>query len=460
MNKKLFYLVLISLFFVFAGGNIFAAQTSALGKKEQKNKKTQEQAVQVDEDNLFGEETVTPQEEIVDNSLIEKELEKNSVSFSGFVHNRNYYNMSRDWFEQKTGGFDKNVLQSYLLSNYSLDVRLKKGVKIFTNASLNYYPQEENTADKTEFLLQEMFIDLPIKKKVYFRIGKQTLQWGQGYFWRPTDIINLERESFLDRNKVKEGIYGLRMHIPIKTLVNLYTVLTSDKSFNIDQVGIAQKIEFLIKKTELSFSVSAKKHSYTLYGLELNTNLWGIDFHAEMAASHGSNQKKVSVKKVSLQGGSVLETPSTVQTQKKAVIQTSVGLGKGFTILGMTDRLTFHIEAYYNSDGYSDKESIFSYSPQVLAYVQQNSLYQANYSSRWYSAIFFTYRFLQSLSMSLNYIINFVDYSSIISATLSYSPLFNVDLTYSLNGFIGKENREYTSSGTALSNEFSVKVSF
>lgn len=90
-------------------------------------------------------------------------------------------------------------------------------------------------------------------------------------------------------------MYNIKMYIPVKIFANFYT-LTIDHSFNIDQVGIALKMEFLIRKNELPFSVSAKKHFFRFYGLELNTNILGMDFHAEMATSHGSNAKKNVVK--------------------------------------------------------------------------------------------------------------------------------------------------------------------
>ena len=48
----------------------------------------------------------------------------------------------------------------------------------------------------TTLLIKEVFVDFNLANTVYFRAGKQVLKWGTGYFWNPTDLINIEHRSF------------------------------------------------------------------------------------------------------------------------------------------------------------------------------------------------------------------------------------------------------------------------
>ncbi len=68
--------------------------------------------------------------------------------------------------------------------------------------------------DPLQTTLKEFFADGNYKYKVYVRFGKQNLKWGRGYLWNPTDLISQDRKDFGDMDARREGVYGLKMHIP------------------------------------------------------------------------------------------------------------------------------------------------------------------------------------------------------------------------------------------------------
>jgi hypothetical protein len=69
----------------------------------------------------------------------------------------------------------------------------------------DYYPALDETAKNSQGIdtnstetnsgyysggIKEFFIDTNLRQKVYFRMGKQVLKWGQGYFWNPSDLLH------------------------------------------------------------------------------------------------------------------------------------------------------------------------------------------------------------------------------------------------------------------------------
>ena len=60
---------------------------------------------------------------------------------------------------------------------------------------------------------------------MYFRAGKQVLKWGTGYFWNPTDLINIEHRSFTNTNALLHGVFGLRSDVVFSPNWHLYTFL-------------------------------------------------------------------------------------------------------------------------------------------------------------------------------------------------------------------------------------------
>ena len=70
----------------------------------------------------------------------------------------------------------------------------------------------------------EIFLDFNLYNKVYFRFGKQVLAWGTGYFFSPSDLINVEKKTIEDMEKSK-GNLGLKIHVPKGTDKNFYSYI-------------------------------------------------------------------------------------------------------------------------------------------------------------------------------------------------------------------------------------------
>lgn len=93
----------------------------------------------------------------------------------------------------------------------------------------------------------ELFADFNYNDSVFFRFGKQTVNWGVGYFFSPANVINLESIDPFDPERQLEGPVSLRAHYPIpRTQHNLwaYAVLPA-ADMKPEDVQVAAKAEFV-----------------------------------------------------------------------------------------------------------------------------------------------------------------------------------------------------------------------
>ncbi len=415
--------------------------------------KTDAQSGIPDEASLFGGETVSDNKNVIKDT-VSSVIEKERVSFSGSLASRNSYTMTRDWMGGDNHGF-KNVFSAWFDANFNLDIRLYSGVKAYASASLEYYPTETTVISSTfktyqendvEYPLEEIFIDINARKHAYFRIGKQFLKWGVGYLWNPTDVINIERKNILDPYQVREGVYGLKMTVPVGTRFNFYAFLNFNDAKDVDRIGVSGKAEVLIGNTEMALSASWRRDSHPVIGYEITSRLFTIDLHGEVSASPGTNGKV-------LDGMTVKENPEGWTTMICA------GLGRGFDVLNVHDRIRLDFEFFYNHSGYTEK--IFNNDVR-MAYFIQSGCYAPNYYGRFYTGLFMTVSQLgtSELSASVNWIFNIEDQSSVIMALLTWTPLYNLELSFGLNGFPGPDNAEYTFWNGALQTQINVRVVF
>jgi hypothetical protein len=450
------------------------------------------------EDEIFGnEETVTPEGKLKDSSLNE-ELEKKSLTFSGFLNSRTSGSYKRGSVLRRLGITDGSDFQSYFQGNFGLDARLPKGIRGYFNLSADYYPAglsqsrvfkvplaylgvpvyydtiDLAAAEKTYavFNINEIFMDINFGKRVYFRIGKQLLKWGVGYLWTPTDMISVEKKNIQDSSQVMQGSYGLKITVPFGTRANIYSFIDMNQAKHIADLSMANKVEVLIGNTELALSILLKQHNVPVYGFDFTSRVLTLDVHGEATLSYGDNQRRlrgwpwylaigsstVPVEYLYLAGGGSAVFSERVRGEW--IGKASFGFGRGFEVLSVKDRVRFDVEAFYNHAGYGTH--VFEKDFLNVTYFLSSGLYTPNYLGQYYVGGFITVRqlFVEELSAMVNCVVNVLDQSSIVSGTLTYSPFYDLSINLMVNGIVGKENREYTVAGNYLTTELSLKLVF
>jgi hypothetical protein len=412
----------------------------------------------VNENEIFSNPDSTIQEKKPVNPDMENFINKKSVGISGEILSVFPYTATRDFVSDNDSS--KNTFKPYMFGNIDFDARLPGNYKGFANADLEYHPD----TSKTDAYLRELFADFNFNKVVYFRAGKQVLRWGRCYLWNPTDVINIQKTTFLTRVQSRDGTYGLKMTVPFGTSVNMYGFADMNKTENSSDVGGAYKLEFLLGNTEMAFSAWGKKHYYPVYGYDFSTRILGWDLVGEASCSQGNNYKKVRVV-----NGNRLET---YQEKDKWTPKASIDFGREFDGKDISKRYSCKFEFFYNGAGYSENilqdANFYIYDKQITIKDSEgnkhnlpqgtkalyllgedslgNSLYEPNYLSRYYAAIFTSVKriFIEELTFNLNGIMNITDLSYIASAGLAYQNINDFKAGITINTYLGKKNGEYT----------------
>ena len=185
----------------------------------------------VDENELFGDPDggIEPrQEATTDAAGLEKTTRLSGEITSAVIHS-------------EVNASTSSQLAAYVLGNLFLDVRLKNDIKAMVNLEASYIGSSKTTLVN----IREFFFDFNIRRKAYFRTGKQVLQWGRCYFWNPTDLLNVEKKSFIQKIGYREGAYGIKAHIPFGTQYNIYGFIDTGNAQESRDAAVAGKFEFL-----------------------------------------------------------------------------------------------------------------------------------------------------------------------------------------------------------------------
>lgn len=400
---------------------------------------------EIDEDALFSDvgSVIIESDMIVSEGPIEEE--KKSIGISGEV-------ISVTEYTYLTGGLEFNegvnrIFSNTILGNLLFDARLKKGTKAFANLQTVYNPN--NIQDKEQWTFKELFIDFNIKNKIYFRTGKQILIWGRSYLWNPSDLINIERNTFIERIGAREGTYGFKIHIPFGTKYNIYGFIDTN---NAKEIGAAGKFEFVSGRSEMAFSAWNKIGYKAVYAYDFSTRIHGIDTVGEAAFSYGDNDSKIRV------NNGLLEK---YQEKDKWITKASINVGKAFDYRDEIDKISINMEFYYNQAGYTknifDDLAVYPYGQETglpditkRAFMIDNNLYELNHLSKYYMVLFARInKFIRSeLALNMNLIGNLSDKSYLFTAGINYRDINDLKLGLLLYFIGGEKNREYTIFGT------------
>lgn len=417
------------------------------------------------EDQMFsGGDTVVSQDQVVNNNT-GNELQEKHLGFSGQINAQlgNTHFSPTDW--TPPGSSEQDIIQDQVTGDFFTDIRLKDGIKGFLSFEVNDPPLSSTSTQNTT--VDEFFVDTNLNNKVYFRIGKQYLKWGQGYFWTPTDFIDTARKNFFNMDQVMPGTFGAKIQIPSGVKQNLYFFIGGDNSQTVNEdLSLSGKYEFLVKNTEMSFSASVLKARSPIYGFEINGRIFKqLDYRGEISLTDGSNYSYLDY-----------QTLDTVYGSSGLVPCSSFGFTKYWTVKDIKDQISLTTEFYYNGAGYDQniiqriaesgntavKDSYFNILNNQPDYFQLN-MYQPFLNSKYYAALFGSVQdfIIPEITFNLNGIMNMVDSSAVVTAGISYVPkVIDMEIDFNIYDYLGAPNTEATFSGNRWSLNLQTKISF
>jgi hypothetical protein len=383
--------------------------------------------------------------------------EPKSVAFSGQI--------TSAAIDQVSNTENANFLYTYTVADIFLDARLEHQAKVFADVEATYLSQGQVTS----VALQELFLDFNLDQAAYFRAGKQVLQWGRCYLWNPTDLINVEQPHFIRKIGTRQGAYGLKLHIPFGTVVNIYDFVDTGNAQDADSVANALKLEYLIGNFEVAASGWAKKGRRPVWGLDFSTRIFTVDTLGEVSAAQGGTQTRAHI-----EDGQLVSDLDGDAWEPRA----SLDFSRSFTPGNFKDQLTVMAEGYYDHSGYDKNiladDTQYAFAPSSAngsagmargtqkEFIYLKQLYQPNYFSRGYAALFVTWnRFLLADAvLNLNYIQNLVDNSSIVSGGVTYTELNGFTVGLLADGYLGTHDCEYTALGEKYDLQMTFAIAF
>jgi len=419
----------------------------------------------IDENNIFNDsETVISEIEqqnilkVSDKKLMfstNSALSKTEIKFSGDIQTRvSYYSKSSK--SKKLPTYQNLNNYSEARADFLFDARIEDKIKTFLNLEVSYSPQTDSylqsqkianiSANKyyNDILIKEFFLDANISRKIYFRFGRQFLQWGRCFFWQPADLINIEHKSFDDLNKRRTGVFGLRVHIPYKTLFNYYNFIDLSNQDNTNDIAVTNKFEFLIKRSELAVSIWLKNKYKPIYTFDISSRISSYDIRAELTASKSAPNYTIDLN-------------NNMLYKKNNYLRAALNIGRSFNYK-LPDRITANLEFFYNRNGYTD--NVFT--PQFWAINNTQKIYEMNYHSKYYLGFFSSFnRFIiENCNLNFNALTNLNDKSYNLATGVNYSPYYNFKFDFYTYLYAGGVNKEYTLSGNRLSFDLRATLSF
>lgn len=422
--------------------------------------------IPVDENEMFSDTETVVQTVAKGGGTAPDAAEKeNSLGISGEIISLNLLTLSRDFIEG--GSNNDNYSESIGIGNLLFDARYKRFYKFFSN--IEFYDSFKENDFKSN--LKECFLDTPIENSIYLRWGKQVLQWGRCYLWNPTDLINVDKPTFIKRIGYRDGVYGLKIHVPKGTDYNFYGFVDTGKKLKSDEMGGALKAEFLTGATEMAFSWWNKKGYLPVWGYDFSTRILKVDVSGELTVSDGFIRDSMREENGVLYRDRIKD---------EWITRASLNVGKSFDWNDQNEKINLSGELFYNEAGYDKKifeeDNQYAYSEPVYAegrntpilsgdkktFLILNDLYEMNYCARYYAAVFTTINkfFTSDYTLTLNWIENLVDYSGIFTLGINYQNINDWYVDLNTYAFIGSEDSEYTFMNEGLSFQLSIGYKF
>jgi hypothetical protein len=413
------------------------------------------------EEEFFGTADVEAKQGAAEKQNVADIVEKDHVGLSGQLQAQSTYSVGRS-FVQGSGDLSDNSLSNIVGGDFLVDIRLQKGFKAFLDLNLAFIPGGTPVTHSatmlvpvpgplvfmenqdTALLIMEVFIDFNIANTAYFRAGKQVLKWGTGYFWNPTDLINIEHRSFTNTSALLQGVFGLRSDVVFSPNWHLYTFLNLNGiEADATDAAFAARSEFLVGSVEFAVSSWLRYGKPVVFGADLTMPLfWSLNLTSEASFSWGDVQPKYSL------------STGPYNLDNQLVAKVDVGLSRSFDAFDISNRVNVSIEAFYNSAGYSQDML------QVPGFVP--TYFQSGSYGQFYGAAFVTINSfgLNNMSLTVSGLANFSDLSGTALVGLSYAPVNNFTLSLQVGSNLGAANREYTLSGSQFFAIFGATVAF
>ena len=330
-----------------------------------------------------------------------------------------------------------------------LDARPSSDFRAFVKGDLNY-----KTGTGLSLQLSELFADFDIGNRVFVRAGKQTVNWGVGYFFSPANLVNLERVDPEDPGEELSGPVSLKAQLPIGT-DNLTGYLILGDVSNGLAASVAARYEFLLGGFEVTTGALLETGGHYALMATGSGSVGDVTVFAEMVLE-GSSDKVFVVRDAN--------NPTGLSTATSDSLFFSGTLGARYGTTTADDRYSFSVSGqyYFNGLGYGDAGVLTENPAAVSALVAAGdlSINDLQARGRHYGAVSVSSPdFAQTgLTPAVFWLGNLSDGSSLLSASLRYGGLEYVTPSLEYRFTYGGAGAEYSLAGSSQTVTLAVSV--
>jgi hypothetical protein len=320
----------------------------------------------------------------------------------------------------------------------------------------------------------ELFTDFNYDDKLFFRFGKQTVNWGVGYFFSPANIINLQAIDPFNPDAQLEGPVSLRAHYPIPgSQHNVWAYATFDSpDMKPEDIAVAAKGEFVLGAWELGAGLWYRYDSPLRGIVTASGSIRDLTLFGEGYLARGSDKTFVTQVDDLLPG-----FVATEQYDEQAFFKGSAGFmwSKSDWNLTLAGQYLYDGEGYADVDREARIDEAYANEAQIkliLATLPTVDDVDAAFSGfvkgliagsgRHYAAFSVSKSelFLDDLSASAFVLANLSDFSGLVRPSLSYRLFKGMSASVSASFAFGGADSEYIvlNDGPAMSWSFGLSL--
>jgi len=331
-------------------------------------------------------------------------------------------------------------LDSRLATDLFFDARPERDFRVFGKAKASY----ENPTG-WEVGIFELFSDFQYKERLFFRAGKQMVQWGVGYFFSPADVLNLVSIDPEDPEAEREGPIAVKTHFPFSAH-NAYLYLVAGDILKPYEIAVAPKLELVLGNYELGIGAFYQIDLTPKGMLTLTGPLRDLDLFGEAVIQWGSDRTFVRT--------TAFPAYETYTIEEKLLFSGTAG----FSYLNSDWNLSLFAQYFFNGQGYDGPLPSAAFPAFDDGAISAADLL---YPGKHYLAASISWFELldSSFSLSVLYLANFSDGSGLITPGVSWEMIEYVSFSTGLRISYGQAGDEYAQYGGSLAYTFGVSIS-
>lgn len=319
------------------------------------------------------------------------------------------------------------------------DARPAENFRFFVKGSMDY-----STDEKNGFFLKEAFADIQSGGGVFVRAGKQTANWGVGYFFSPGNLLDLSVIDPEDPTADRTGPLAVKLQKPVGNDTYFAYVLL-DKATTGGPIGIAPKAEWVLGSAEIGLGGLWEKDAPWAVTSSVTFPLAGFDVFAE--ATVRGNEDKIFIVEDSA-------APQGISTETRSNDLFPLATA-GFNWTKSDDQNRYELglraQYYFNGKGYADTALFTDNSDAIGFLMAQKKITTDDLRERglhYGAATLSVTNILDSdAGVTLFWLGNLTDLSGKASVTAIWEGLDHIEPSLSYEYCYGEKGSEYAPSG-------------